>query len=144
MAIKKLKLVEQLDKDGCTTACLAMLLNKSYFDMRKYIHLNVERFKNHYNCYSCCLYFFEIKEILDKLKIKNEFIKFESFDKLKGHNILSASIIGPVHSAHSIIFDGKTRKILDPSRKSEYDHIKHNYNIYKCIQIGDQNARRSK
>lgn len=133
--MKKLKLVKQLDKYGCTIACLSMITEISYFDVRKILHQEIDRMKN--KCVSPteiglnCL---PLKEALEKIfNIPCRFIKFLSFSKLKKHCILYiCPLMGAYEFVHTIVFDAKNRRIIDPM-----DNLKNlnEFNIICCIEI---------
>lgn len=133
--MKKLKHIIKLDQYGCSIACIAMITNKSYFEIRDIVHKNVSRLKNKWSDHRYIgLY---PQEMLDTLKsiFKRpcKFIKFSSLRKLKKHCILFiCSIEGERTGGHAIIFDTKARRILDP------DNMMKNLNgcnVFCCIEI---------
>jgi len=130
--MKKLKLIEQYDQSGCAIACLAMLIEKTYFETRQFLYDNgIKKQK-----YMIGLYEWELKDILFKyFNINSRWIKFESVCTLRKHCVLYLVPIDPPRnfSRHCVVFDYNEIKILDPSQ-SIYNNLG-GYNVSSCLEI---------
>lgn len=118
-----MNLIRQLDKGGCTTACIAMIGGTSY----EHIRGNVFRDESH-----------EMKRFLDsEFNIKSRFIKFTKLKDIKNDCILVIAQldlnIGPGCSLHAIVYDAKKKKILDPDISNIKDLSGHN--VVQCLEI---------
>ncbi len=115
--METLKLVKQLDEYGCTIACMSMITGIPYFEMRARLHLKCPSIMrdgttNHRLIGLSCT---QEQEILENVfRIPCRFIKFLSLNELKKHCILSICGLKG-RGGHSVIFDAKSRCILDPN-----------------------------
>ena len=133
--MKKLHLVKQLDKHGCTIACLATILGKPYFHIRAILHEKNARLRNRYvepeyiglNCR-------EAQKALDQMFDQPcQFIQFVSCKQLAKHCILYlCPLEGCYDSIHTIVFDAQSRQILDPA--GELKNLD-KFNVVCCIEI---------
>lgn len=134
--MKILKLVKQLDECGCTIACMSMITGIPYFEMRSRLHLECpDAMKDGTTNYKLIgLHCTEEKEFLEKIfGIPCRFIKFLSLNKLKKHCILSICGLKG-EGGHSVVFDAKTRCILNPLDGEEIKDLSE-YNVKHCIEI---------
>jgi len=118
-----MNLIRQLDKDGCTTARIAMIGGTSY----EHVRGNIFRDESH-----------GMKRFLDsEFNIKSRFIKFTRLEDIENDCILVVARLdlnlGPGCSVHAIVYDAKEKKILDPDTSSIKDLS--NYNIVQCLEI---------
>ncbi len=119
--MKKLKYVRQLDYQGCSIACMAMIVGMKYFELREFLWNSRKRVDFRYNgpkgmSGQIGLYEGEFKDVLEKLfDIKTRAIQFQSIGKLRKHCLLLICRIDDMSNRHYLVFDAKARKILDPS-----------------------------
>jgi ABC-type bacteriocin/lantibiotic exporter with double-glycine peptidase domain len=116
-------LVKQLDRNGCSLACTAMIAGTSYEDIKK----NIYRKTSH-----------NIKKYLNsEFNIKSRFIKFNKLKDLKNDCMLIVvrmdSDIGEGSSCHAVVYDSNKKEILDPDTSNIKDLS--NYNIVQCLEI---------
>lgn len=134
--MEKIKPVHQLDKYGCTIACISMVTGIPYFDIRTILHKEIDKFKT----YVCpTLIGLNPGDLLEALKeifdTPCRFIKFSSLRVLKNHCILYLCPLSGTHSgAHAIVFDAKSRKLIDTSPYGELSDLK-DYNVTCCIEL---------
>jgi len=133
--MKKLKLVKQIDRHGCTIACLAMITGKPYFHIRTILHEKIDRLKNiPINPRGMGLYCNEFHIALTQIfKIPCKPIKFTSLRQLKNHCIIfTCPLTGNLTDTHAVVFDAENRCILDPMNqlKNLQEH-----NIYCCLEL---------
>lgn len=132
--MRELKLVKQLDKHGCTIACIAMLTGKSYFRMREILHDRLDQFRHFVEPtkigLNCEPFRNALKDLFD---IDSQFIKFYSLELLETTCAVTiCSLAGPYAGQHTVIFDHIAGKILDPLDKiTTLD----NHNVANCISI---------
>lgn len=115
-----LRKVEQYHKLGCFTACLAMILNKSYFDTTKIVHPN-----KYYGLFSkkSCDVAISIEDALRKLEevgIKVSSTNIRNIKDLKKDALLIVrlkSLEDAEVFLHTIMYDSCEKKILDPAHK---------------------------
>lgn len=138
MKSKSLKLIYQLDPQGCGYACIAMITGKKYFQIREFASeiipsLSAEKIGMYIS--SPGLLTNQVKSVLEYLKIKCRWIKFESLNKLKHNAILFICSItdGDSIGGHAIVFDKTNKKLLDPGFGNKISL--NNYNIYSCLEI---------
>ena len=136
--MKTLKLVKQLDECGCTIACMSMITGIPYFEMRSRLHLECSEevqdgIINHEKIGLSCV---EEQAILERIfEIPCRFIKFLSLNELRKHCILTICDLKG-RGYHSVVFDAKTRSILDPWNGKEIKGAYLNeYNVKCCIEI---------
>lgn len=154
--MRKLKLVKQIDTHGCGVACIAMISGKKYFEVREVLHSNIKRLMKLPNfqndifskdletgvstkicpCkYDVGIYSSEFENVLKKcLGLQCSFIKFHSLRTIKKHCILFlVRLSGYEHGSHAVVFDAKSRRILDPC-----DELKNldDHNVACCLQVG--------
>lgn len=125
-------LVEQLDREGCAIACMAMILGCDYYTMRSKLDtcggilpkwgkpLFELKFKPK-----------EIKMILEKFGIKTTYLKW------RPQNALCILLVTPMKNpeyTHAFVYFSKD--IYDPmfSDLQPLDHLE-NYNVHCCIGI---------
>ena len=125
-------LVEQLDKDGCAIACMAMVLGCDYYTMRSKIDACIDflpkwgkplfelKFKPK-----------EIRKILEKFGTQTTYIKW------RPQNSLCILLVTPVKNpeyTHAFVCSNKT--ICDPmfSDPQPLDHLE-NFHVHCCIGI---------
>lgn len=83
--MKKLQLVKQLDCEGCTIACLSIIVGIPYFQLREILHSKISRLKGVTAVKCIGLYLDELRKILlDQFSISS---KFTDLEKLKQHCI---------------------------------------------------------
>lgn len=133
--MRKLKQIKQLDKYGCTIACLSMITKIPYFETRTILHEKIDRLKKASPLYKDIgLNCRELQEALINIfNIQCKFIKFSSLRKLKNHCILYiCPLEGGYDYVHAVVFDVMKRRILDPScrLKNLNEH-----NVLCCIEI---------
>ena len=131
-----LERVQQLDNCGCSIACLSMITGEPYFGVREILHKNIERMKDKYVAPEVIgLVFPDLQVALsDIFNIQCRFVKFTSLRKLKRHCILGiCSLYGSImQQSHSVVFDAKKRKLLDPLNTiKNLDKV----NVYCCLEI---------
>lgn len=143
--MRKLELIRQMDKHGCTVACLATIVGEKYFAIREILHLNVERLMElpqyrktavHLDaCSGVGLYSHEFEDILKRcFKLRCSFVKFHSLQKLKKHCILFlVPLVSYEYGSHTVVFDAKSKCILDPS--DEIENLD-SHNVACCLQVG--------
>lgn len=131
--MRRLNLVKQLDNTGCTIACLSMIAEIPYFELRNILHSNVSRFKNAVALVNIGLYPNEFRSILsNQFCISSRFIKFVSLGELRRHCVLFLRPIVFDSTEHAVVYDAKTKTIFDPSGKNiNID----DYNVCTCIEI---------
>lgn len=119
--MKHLNHVKQLDRLGCSLACLAMVTGKSYFAVREVAHQYVPRLKN-----ICIepnyigLYPMEMLALLkaEPFNISSQFIRFISLGRLQRHCILSLCPLNGDHlHTHAVVYDAVARCLIEPSGK---------------------------
>ncbi len=133
--MRKLKPVKKLDQYGCSLACIAMITGKSYFDIRDAAHKHMPRLQNVWvNFNMIGLYGNEMIGFLkSQFGITSRFVKFASLNTLKKHCILLVcKLDGDRTHGHGVVFDAKSRSILDPD--CQISHLK-NYNVFCCLEI---------
>lgn len=138
MKRKPLKQIYQLDPTGCTYACVAMIANKKYFEIRELVSNIIPSL----SAKNMSLYITspgllpgQIKDVLNYLNIRSKWIKFESLNKLKNNAILLICKIdkNDFESGHAIVFDKLNKKILDPGFGANISLD--SYNICGCLEI---------
>lgn len=152
--MKKLKYVKQLDPCGCTIACLAMIVDKEYFELRHFLNNNKEKLspflrgnpvhQEHFyaNKLSSRIGFFP-EEIISILEIffnkRSKFIEFRGLENLKNHCILSISDMdgSKLPNSHAIVYDAKQKLVLNPCPDDniKLDNKLTGYNVLVCIEI---------
>lgn len=131
--MRKLELVKQVDYQGCTIACLSMIVGVPYFPLREILHLKVQRLKNAIAFKRIGLYPDEFNKILfDQFNISSRFIRFVSLRDLKKHCVLFMRPIVFDATEHAVVYDAVARCILDPTGGSIDIN---NYNVCTCIMI---------
>lgn len=152
--IKKLKYVEQLDPSGCTIACLAMIVDKKYFELRDFLNDKKQQvincllkenvyFPHFYKDHtSSRIHFYgqEIMNILETIfQIKSRFIEFRSMENLVNHCVLTVSDIKgcKICSSHAVLYDARKKIILDPSSHfgSRLNNNLVGHNVVTCLEI---------
>lgn len=142
----KMRLIKQLDRHGCTVACLAMLLNKDYYTIRQLLDLYTEILprlappkdpKKSSVGFDLSMYPHEITQILKALDpgIECEYIKWEQ--SLKDLILLSVVPIDSYRTAHAVVCDGEQEVIYDPMLDEPIgtkEYLK-DCNIVNAIQI---------
>lgn len=127
-------LVEQLDKEGCAIACMAMVLGYDYYTMRRRLDTHADMLsgwgKPHFDL---MLKPYPIMLILENFGIKTTYIKW------KPENLLCILFITSVKQpeiTHAVLCtDGM---ICDPmfSDPQPLSHLD-NYHVYCCIGVND-------
>jgi len=136
--VQKLKPVEQLDQCGCTIACLAMILEMPYFQVRTELHSTIDRLKKPCVPYTeIGLNCVDMQVILEREFSKPcQFIKFLSLSKLKKHCMLYiCPLEGGYSGIHAVMFDAISRKLIDPTAHKIINLD--NFNVMCCIEIAD-------
>lgn len=130
----ELKLIKQMDKYGCTIACLSMLTGTPYFEMRDILHRRLDRLRKIVDPQDIGLSCRQLKNTLKHLfGIESEFIKFHSLERLETTCVLYiCPLAGPYDSQHTIIYNHATNKILDPT--SELRTLE-DFNVTCCLSI---------
>lgn len=134
--MRKLKRVQQLDKYGCTIACLAMIIDKPYFATRETIQSKIERLSKQPPVQPefIGLYYTEFRDVLRyTFNIQCRFIKLSSLRQVKKHCVLwIVPLEWDGRIVHAMMFDAQKRCILDPMGL-----IKNleEYNIASCLEI---------
>ena len=126
-------LVEQLDKEGCAIACMAMILGCDYYTMRSKLDtcgdilpkLGKPLFELKFNPK-------EIRKVLEKFGIKTTYIKWKPENPLR---ILLATLVEDPGYTHALVCSCES--ICDPMFRNPQplDHLE-SYNVYCCIGIG--------
>jgi len=126
-----MNLVKQLDGDGCSVACVAMVGGTCYEHVKEMARFTIgsPNFRNESH---------SIKRFLDdEFNIKSRFIKFNRLKDLKNNSILIVAKIdlnlGPKCNVHAIVYDAKKKKILDPDTSDIKDLSGHN--VVQCLEI---------
>ena len=136
--MEKIKPIKQLDKKGCTIACMAMVTDKSYFEIRAILHDEVDRLKKDSPIPDILmgLYCNEFKDALEKIfDIRCKYIKFLSLKKLKKHCVLYlVPLSGHYGGSHTIVFDAVKRRIIDPFSSIEKINLDE-HNVSCCIEL---------
>ncbi len=136
--MEKLKRVHQLDKHGCTIACLAMLTDMSYFMVREMTQFKIPRLTNQAPVHPemIGLYPIEFRYILREIyDIPCRLIRFAPLKQTKKHCVLWITpLTWEGGGSHVIVFDAKRRRILDPM-----DYVKNldQHNVACCLEIDD-------
>jgi hypothetical protein len=120
-----LRKVEQYHKLGCFTACLAMMLNKSYFDTIKIVHPN-----KYFGLFSkkSCDVAISIEGALMKLEevgIKALSTNIKIIKDFKKDALLIVRWKSSIDSdvfLHTIMYDSCQKKILDPAHKVPFSN----------------------
>lgn len=130
--MRKLKLVQQYDQTGCVPACLGMIVDKSYFEIRQLlIDSKIQKHRSIIGIYE-----WELQEILSKyFGINSRWIKFENLSKLENHCILFLAHVYPPQTLqrHCVVYDAKECQILDPDM-SLYNNLG-GFNVSNCLEI---------
>lgn len=134
--MRKLKRVQQLDQHGCTIACIAMIVDMSYFMVREMIQFKVARLEKQPPVppQLIGLYCEEISDVLGRIyKVPCKFVKFSSLRRMKKHCILWVTpLMWKECGTHVILFDADKRCILDPMNMlKKLDK----YNVACCMEI---------
>lgn len=126
-----MNLIKQLDREGCSTACVAMISGTCYEYVKEMacIITGSPNFRNDSH---------SMKRFLDnEFNIKSRFIKFNRLKDLKNDSILIVARIdlnlGPGCSVHAIVYDAKKKRILDPDDSDIKDLS--NHNVIQCMEI---------
>ncbi len=152
--MRELKHVLQLDNKGCTIACMAMIVDMRYFELRQLLSDNDKTIPYAYNKLRgkdghIGIYSSEFRDILKRLfNIESNWIQFTSTRSLKKHCVLYINKIDqhPGGGSHCMVFDAVQRKILDPSKENGWNigqnliarHKKlgtHKNNVHQCLEI---------
>lgn len=134
--MEKLQRVQQLDKHGCSIACLAMIVGKSYFQVRAILHETTEKLLNKFVLpENIGLHCRDLYEALNQtFDVSCKFIKFVSLTKLTKHCILYVCpLAGCYDYIHSVIFDAERHCIIDPFEDKNFDI--NEYNVICCIEV---------
>lgn len=111
-----IRLVRQIDVDGCGVACLAMVTGESYEYMLYRVALRkVKQGKTNFG-----MWLYEVEDMLRRMGLRYERRRFRGWTRIESHAILF------VHPGHCVVFvKGRGRDyILDPwpaSRGRRYD-----------------------
>lgn len=134
-----LRKVEQYHKLGCFTACLAMMLNQSYFDTIKIVHPN-----KYFGLFSkkSSDVAISIEDALRKLEesnIKVVPINIKKIQDLKKDALLIVRWKSPTDAdvfLHTIMYDSCEKKILDPAHKVPYSNKRYERALDSAYYIG--------
>jgi len=134
-----LRKVEQYHKLGCFTACLAMMLNKSYFDTMKIVHPN-----KYYGLFSkkSCDVAVSIEDALKKIEevgIKAVPTNTRNIQDLKKDALLIVRLKSAEDAdvfLHTIMYDSCEKKILDPAHKVPFSIKRYERALDSVYYIG--------
>lgn len=127
-------LVEQLDRDGCAIACMAMVLGCDYYTMRSKLDTCKDilpgwgkpNFGLKFSAKA-------IRAVLEKFEIQVSYIKW------KPENAFCILLVTPVTNpeyTHALLYTGQA--ICDPmlSDPQPLDHLE-NYHVHCCIGVNN-------
>lgn len=134
--MRSIKKVKSLDHYGCAIACLAMITNKSYFQMREKLNQVYDRHKYKITSFERLgIPVSDVYELLrTHLNVRCQGTKF--IMPMEKHCILLINPIDPYLAQkflHAIVWDAKRKRILDPDGND--NSILDNFNICCCIEI---------
>ena len=134
--MEEIKQVIQLDKYGCTIACMAMILDMQYFDLRKILHEKIDRLTGRTNPEFIGLNCGPMKDALETMfDVQCRFIKFESLGDLRKHCILFICPLGGCYVfVHTVIYDAQQKRLIDPDQRDTIASLE-NYNVVCCLEI---------
>lgn len=136
-------LVEQLDREGCTIACLAMLLKCDYYEMRKKLDDLNNAFPDLLSRWGkpefiLTFYAKEICGVLLQSRIVSEYVKWYEDEDKNDNNSTHILLLSPVKHpgyTHAVIYHD--RMIYDPLEDKPQPNILENFNVHCCIRVND-------
>lgn len=136
-------LVQQLDREGCTIACLAMLLNCDYYEMRKKLddlNHSFSHLLSRWGEPEFILTFYpkEICGVLLQLRIISEYVKWYENEDKNDNNSTHILLLSPAKHpeyTHAVIYHD--RMIYDPTKDKPQPNNLENFNVHCCIRVND-------
>lgn len=132
-SMKSIKRVKSMDYYGCAVACLAMITDKSYFQMREKLSKVYDRQMGKIvRSEQLGIPITDLYDILrTHLHIRCVGAKFVV--PMKNHCILFLTPVNLRYFTHAVVWDAKKQRILDPD--SDGKNILDDFNISYCIEI---------
>lgn len=112
--VNNIKKIKQKYKSDCAPACIAMLFGISLKKALKLVHPKHKKGES-YSTYTSKLFLFLRAQ---GLKVRKRYIK--SLSEVKCPSILLISVDNKTYTNHAVIYDGRIKKIFDPSQIAYY------------------------
>ena len=114
-----MKKIKQKDRTGCGIACVAMIVNKPYSQIKKKM-----RSLGCFNKNTFYTEYYDLKKTLKSYKVRTSKIyKKKSWKSMKKDAIVAINYNKKRDTWHWVVFDKKNNHVLDPNSKKPYRNI---------------------